>query len=78
MRLNTMRLPKMRMLIIDDINYEKRKENQKENLKIDKLKVKANNIVVGDLVRYKIEKGTFSKGYAITYSNDIHRALECF
>jgi hypothetical protein len=54
-----------------DINDEKQKENQK----IDKLKVKANNIVVGDLVRYKIEKGTFTKGYAITYSNDIHRVV---
>jgi hypothetical protein len=37
--------------------------------------VKANNIVVGDFVQYKIEKGTFTKGYAIPYSNDIHRVV---
>ena len=54
-----------------DINDEKQKENQK----IDKLKVKTNNIVVGDLVQYKIEKRTFTKGYTITNSNDIHRVV---
>ena len=30
---------------------------------------------MGDLERYKIEKGAFTKGYAITYSNDIHRVV---
>ena len=34
-----------------------------------------NTIVVGDYVRYKIEKGTYTKGYAITYSNDVFRVM---
>ena len=59
------------LFIIRDINLDKQKEKQK----INKLSVKANPFRVGDLVRYKIEKGTFTKGYAITYSNNVHRII---
>ena len=53
------------MMIIGDINYKKQKHNQKI------VKLKPSKIVVGDHVRYKIDKGTFTKGYSITYSNEV-------
>ena len=56
------------LFIIGDINFDKQKENQK----INKFKI---NIVVGDRVRYKIDKGVFKKGYTITYSNDIYNVV---
>lgn len=53
------------MIIIGDINYKKQKHNQKM------VKVKPSKIIVGDYVRYKVEKRTFTKGYSITYSNEV-------
>ena len=53
------------MITIGDINYEKQKHNNKVQ------KLKPSKIVVGDHVRYKTEKGTFTKGYSITYSNEV-------
>ena len=53
------------MIIIGDINYKKQKHNQKI------VTIRPSKIVVGDHVRYKIEKGAFTKGYSITYSNEV-------
>lgn len=51
---------------ISTLNFEKQTENnQKIKAKVDKLRV-------GDKVRIKIEKGTFTKGYEITYSKEIY------
>ena len=44
------------MMIIGDINYKRQKYNQKI------VKLKPSKIVVGDHVRYKIEKEPLEKG----------------
>ena len=57
------------VITIGDINYQKQKANNKIK------KIRPSKIVVGDNVRYKTEKGTFTKGYSITYSNEVFTVI---
>ena len=53
-------------LKITTLNFEKQTDNNmKINAVVDKLHV-------GDKVRIRIEKGTFAKGYSITYSKEVY------
>jgi hypothetical protein len=54
------------LLEISTLNFEKQIDNNQ------KIKAKVDKLHVGDKVRIKIEKGTFTKGYEITYSKEVY------
>jgi hypothetical protein len=56
---------KENLLKISTLNFDKQIMNN------EKVKAKTDKLFIGDKVRLKIEKGTFTKGYEITYSKEV-------
>jgi hypothetical protein len=54
---------------IGTLNFEKREHNNQVNKK-------ANDIKVGDHVRVQRLKGTFEKGYTITYTKEVYKVVK--
>jgi hypothetical protein len=57
---------KENLLTISTLNFDKQIMNN------EKIQAKTNKLFIGDKVRLKIEKGTFAKGYEITYSKEVY------
>jgi hypothetical protein len=67
---NSIEKDENKLIKVSTLNAEKQISNNKI------IRKKIDNIKVGDSVRIKIKKGTFDKGYEITFSKEVYKVEE--